>query len=325
MTLRKKDFHKRSIDKVKKLWHLYILGENPTMLEKELNDLSDHLVMIGTGSHEFYQSKEAFLSGMSQDQMEARTIKFELQDEWYEVQDINETVCMVYGGIWAREKVLPGQTVFVDMQGSRFTILCQDTDNGVQVCSIHHSMPYMDQGSDEYYPKTLSTLAKELEQKVEVDRMTSFYSRYYMEKHVTDAIKDNDGYFFALDLDDFKHINDTKGHLMGDLVIIEFANSLRNIFSSSALFGRMGGDEFAVWDTQIASAIDAENRFNQLLKACEMITDKLNTQITCSAGIVFSHHETRDFSYIYQKADQALYQAKALGKKQLHWVDEDKE
>lgn len=323
MTSTTADFHSRSIEKVKKLWHLYILGENPSQLELEFGSLPEHLLMIGTGRHEFYQTKEAFLSGMSEDQLEARDIQFELHDEWYEVQGISDTVCIVYGSIWAREKVLPGQTLFVDMQGSRFTMVCKDTEHGVQICSIHHSMPYIDQGSDEYYPKTLASLAKELEQKAELDRMTGLYSRYYMEQHVSQVTSQSDGYFLVLDLDDFKNINDTMGHLIGDQAIGAFADILKEVSSPNALLGRMGGDEFAVWDAEIRSKEEAEEKFSKLLASCEKITAKLGVHITCSAGIFFYRRSSEKFSDLYQRADQALYQAKALGKAQLFWADQN--
>lgn len=322
MMMKKLDFHNRSITKVKNLWHLYILGENPEKLESELCALPDQLLMIGTGRHEFYQSRDEFLSGITEDQIEARDIQFELHDEWYEVLDIAENVCVVYGSIWAREKVLPGQTIFVDMQGSRFTIVCRDTEHGVEICSIHHSMPYVDQGVDEYYPKTLSSLARELEQKAELDSMTELYNRYYMEKHVSQEITLSDGYFLILDLDEFKNINDTKGHLFGDKVIKIFVEILKDIVSPNALLGRMGGDEFAMWDSEIQSKSEAESKFDHLLLACEEISSKLGLQVSCSAGIIFCH-KADDFTNIYHKADKALYQAKALGKKQLLWADND--
>ena len=322
MLLNKTEFHHQSIEKVKRLWHLYILDENPAQFEAEFSTLANNLLMIGTGRHEMYRSRNEFLEGMSQDQIEAHDIQFELQDEWYEVQDISDTVCIVYGSIWAREKVSPGQTVFVDMEGSRFTVVCLNTEQGVEVCSVHHSMPYADQGADEYYPKTLSLLAKELERKVELDSMTGFYSRFYMEKYVTKIMKDNDGYFFVIDLDEFKHINDTKGHLIGDQVIIEFANTLKKIASPTTLLGRMGGDEFAIWDFDIRSKSEAESKFNELSLACKKITDRLGVLVSCSAGVVFCSHTDENFSSIYAKADKALYHAKSTGKRQLHWFNE---
>lgn len=321
MSSKKIDFHNRSIEKVKQLWHLYILSENPAQLEAALTAMPDNLLMIGTGRHELYQTRDAFLIGMSADQMEARDIQFELHDEWYEVQDISDTVCVVYGSIWAREKVSQGQTVFVDMQGSRFTIVCRDTEGGVDLCSIHHSMPYVDQGSDEYYPKTLYTLAKELEKKAQLDSMTELYNRRYIEQYVSQSISHFDGYYLALDLDDFKNINDTMGHLIGDQVIREFARTLRNVASPNALLGRMGGDEFAVWDFEIQSKSEAESRFASLLTACKVISSNLGIQVTCSAGIIFTRRNFADFTTIYHMADQALYRAKALGKSQLFWAE----
>ena len=83
--------------------------------------------MIGTGRHEFYKNRDDFLKGMTADQVEARDIQFELQDDWYEAQRITDDVCLVYGGIWIREKSTPGKPVLIDMEGSRFTVVCRDT------------------------------------------------------------------------------------------------------------------------------------------------------------------------------------------------------
>ena len=83
-----------------------------------------------------------------------------------------------------REKASSGKAVLVDMEGSRFTVVCRNSQNGIEICSIHHSMPYIDQGEDEYYPKSLATLANEavqksraLERRVEMDHMTELDNR----------------------------------------------------------------------------------------------------------------------------------------------------
>ncbi len=327
MSGKQSDFCKRAIEKVRNLWYLYIINQEPNKLEEGLRALPDNLLMIGTGRHEMYKNKEEFLRGITADQLEARDIQFELQDEWYEAQEITDEVCVVYGSIWVREKSTPKKAVLVDMEGSRFTVVCRDTPKGVQICSLHHSMPYLDQGEDEYYPQTLVSLANEaiqkskvLEQRVELDHMTGLYNRIYMEYHVQQRLGTETGYFFSIDLDDFKSVNDSMGHLAGDEVIREFGKLLQRIFGASALVGRMGGDEFAVWDGNLKEKSIAEMRFLALTEGCRGLSEKLNVPVSCSAGIAFSSGTGEDFAALYQRTDRAMYCAKRKGKGRYCWA-----
>ena len=97
------DFHQQAIEKVRSLWHLYIINKEPEELEEGFKMLPGNMLMIGTGRHELYKNLDEFLNGMTADQTEARNVQFELLDEWYEAQEITEDVCVVYGSIWVRE------------------------------------------------------------------------------------------------------------------------------------------------------------------------------------------------------------------------------
>ena len=321
MTEQYTEFQIRAIESVKRIWRLYVVNLKPEELESSFRMLPEDFLMIGTGRHEFYKNRNDFLKGMTADQVEARDIQFELQDDWYEAQRITDDVCLVYGGIWIREKSTPGKPVLIDMEGSRFTVVCRDTPGGVQICNVHHSMPYLDQGEDEYYPKSLASLANEavqksraLEHRMELDHMTELYNRIYMERHVSRAIKNENGYFLAIDLDDFKCVNDSKGHLTGDEVIREFSRVLKRSFSPAAILGRMGGDEFALWESCSADYDAVEKQFLRLLKECSVLSERLHVSVSCSAGIAGSRRTGEDFTALYNRADKALYRAKGQGK-----------
>ena len=323
------DFEQEAIEQVRQLWHMYIVNPEPEQLQQVLSALPPNLLMIGTGRHEMYKNRGEFLAGMTEDQIEARDIRFELQDEWYETQKITEDVCVVFGSIWVREKASSGKAVLVDMEGSRFTVVCRNSQNGIEICSIHHSMPYIDQGEDEYYPKSLATLANEavqksraLERRVEMDHMTELYNRVYMEWHVAQTLKSETGFFYVFDLDGFKAVNDSMGHLAGDKVIQEFACLLKKVFAPSAILGRMGGDEFAVWDSSMNSKREAAVRFHLISEECRKLSGRLKTSVSCSAGIAVNYRTGEDFSELYQRADQALYRAKAHGKNGYCWAED---
>ncbi len=118
MTEQYTEFQKRAIESVKRIWRLYVVNQEPEELESSFRMLPEDFLMIGTGRHEFYKNRDDFLKGMTADQVEARDIQFELQDEWYEAQRITDDVCLVYGGIWIREKSTPGKPVLIDMEAA---------------------------------------------------------------------------------------------------------------------------------------------------------------------------------------------------------------
>ncbi|RGY98746.1 diguanylate cyclase [Clostridium sp. AM58-1XD] len=330
MNIQQTDFHTRAREKMKQIWHLYILNINSGQLAAEIAAMPGNLVVIGTGRHEMYENREAFIAGMEADQTEAQEVEFDILDEWYEVQAITADVCCIYGTIWVREKAALGKMVYVEMN-SRFTAVCRDTPDGVQICSIHHSIPYVDQSDQEYYPRTLSALAEEavqknmvLERRMELDASTELLNRVASERHIGQAMRKESGVFIMLDLDNFKEINDTAGHLQGDHVIQQFAQLLREVFHSRAILGRMGGDEFAVWCPGIAQK-EAEDRFCMLVEKCSHVSDELGTPFCCSAGMSYSEPGHESFMSLYQRADQALYQAKFNGKGQAKWDSQSKE
>lgn len=321
------EFENCAREAVKRMWHQYCLHLDSAEFLDTIRHLPHDLLVIGTGRHELYEDLQAFQVGMSADQLEGQDIQFELVDEWYSVQAITDNVCVVYGSLWVREHASPDKMAIVYMNGSRFTVVCRKTQEGIEICSIHHSMPYDEQADGEYYPKTLSSLADEalrksclLECKVEQDSLTELLNRVYMEKHVGVAMKNGQGFFFMLDLDDFKRINDTLGHLIGDEVIRSFAGLLRDVFSRNALIGRMGGDEFAVWDDGIFSVNEAEERFQALLTGCQKLSAQIGCTVSCTAGIAQAGRECETFRELFRRTDRALYLAKSAGKKQAYWA-----
>lgn len=315
MRMAEQSFPQRALETVKRLWHIYLMSTNPDEMEMLLGYLPEDLVVIGTGRHEFYQSREAFGIGLMADQVEAGTAEFELIDEWYEAQPITDDVCVIYGTVWVREKESTGKTVYVEMD-SRFSVVCRDTGRGMEICNIHQSIPYVDQAEGEYYPKTISVVAEEaieksrnLEHRVQLDAMTELLNRVFMESQVANAMRDGSGTFLMMDLDNFKYINDTLGHLSGDAVIIAFAQLLREIFGSKAILGRLGGDEFAAWMCG-ENTDDAERLADVLLEKSWEIGKRFGIPFSCSIGLTYAPKDTVDFNTLYQRADRALYRAK---------------
>lgn len=151
-----------------------------------------------------------------------------------------------------------------------------------------------------------------------LDMMTQLLNAQCCKADICEALwnlKDKEtGYLYLMDIDNFKKINDTYGHVIGDQIITAVAKSLEQCFHGPDILGRVGGDEFCAYSASVHSSEEAKERYQKLLTA-------LNTpgsltrehQITISMGIVpITRGQT--FETAYKLADQALYEVKWNGK-----------
>jgi diguanylate cyclase (GGDEF)-like protein len=121
-----------------------------------------------------------------------------------------------------------------------------------------------------------------------------------------------------LDLDDFKEINDTYGHLQGDQVLREVGRVLRHESREVDEPARYGGEEFAIAlpETRIDGAMEVGERIRRRLDGMRIPLDGLNREITvrASVGVAGSPETPLDVKTLVKAADQALYRAKQQGK-----------
>ncbi|MEE3392778.1 MAG: GGDEF domain-containing protein [Lachnospiraceae bacterium] len=128
----------------------------------------------------------------------------------------------------------------------------------------------------------------------------------------THFIKGREGVFFIIDLDNFKHVNDTYGHLYGDRVLKLVASCIKSNITRKDVGSRFGGDEFTVLypDMTLEEAEKlAESFFNDLNNA--FLNEKHHQ--TCSMGIT-DLNGVSNYEQLFQKADSALYDSKLSGK-----------
>ncbi len=118
-----------------------------------------------------------------------------------------------------------------------------------------------------------------------------------------------------IDLDDFKHINDSLGHHAGDLLLQQLATRLAGSLREGDTVARIGGDEFVSILSNVASEEDASVVTQKILKlAAEPYTiDGHELFVTCSIGISFYPKDGEDAETLLQHADAALYRAKKQG------------
>ncbi|RMO06908.1 Sensory box/GGDEF domain/EAL domain-containing protein [Pseudomonas coronafaciens pv. zizaniae] len=153
------------------------------------------------------------------------------------------------------------------------------------------------------------------------DELTSLYNRAYLMNELTQAFENLDPQYeratvLFLDLDGFKVVNDSMGHLAGDQLLKRVANRLQNCVRSNDVLARIGGDEFAILlmgKDQPETAVRMAERIVSQLHAAIQIEGQ-DIFISCSIGIVTacdSHSKPED---LLRDADVAMYSAKKQGR-----------
>jgi len=119
-----------------------------------------------------------------------------------------------------------------------------------------------------------------------------------------------------LDLDEFKQINDTLGHDIGDKLLIEFSERLKNCVRAEDTVARLGGDEFTIVLTKIAHSEDAGLIADKIVKAIRkpLVLDKQSIDTSTSIGISIYPDDAKNCEALMKSADIAMYHAKAMGK-----------
>ncbi|MEG0108996.1 MAG: sensor domain-containing diguanylate cyclase, partial [Lachnospiraceae bacterium] len=160
---------------------------------------------------------------------------------------------------------------------------------------------------------------------VQRDGMTGLYNKQTTEELISSLLEEDQGTknqhaFLMLDIDNFKQVNDTLGHSMGDHVITELAAELKAQFRENDIVGRIGGDEFAVLMKHMDSVAALKSKMERL---CKKINNKdfgaeKSYYITCSIGVALYPKDGETYSKLFERADQALYYTKEHGKNSFY-------
>lgn len=170
-----------------------------------------------------------------------------------------------------------------------------------------------------------SMLMKKLETLAAIDELTGLLNRRYGLKRLYEEYERSRRQQLSLsvsmlDIDDFKHLNDTYGHQAGDLVLREFAAVIREEIRSSEFALRYGGEEFLI----VTPASSADNcyrvveRLRRKIESLKLSFQKHQLNFTFSAGVAtYPEGEVLNQPMLIKAADIALYQAKNRGKNQV--------
>jgi diguanylate cyclase (GGDEF)-like protein/PAS domain S-box-containing protein len=126
-----------------------------------------------------------------------------------------------------------------------------------------------------------------------------------------------------IDLDNFKYVNDTLGHLAGDRLLIEVSELLRKRARRSDLIARLGGDEFTMllYDTRAEEAQSIAESFRKALAAYRFRQASEQVDVGCSIGVAMINAETRSAEEVLSRADFACHLAKRAGRNRVHIFD----
>ncbi len=121
------------------------------------------------------------------------------------------------------------------------------------------------------------------------------------------------GALLMIDVDDFKSINDSLGHMFGDEFLKRFATTVKSTFRDTDIVGRYGGDEFFVFMPHATAAL-AEKKGEQILQRVKEIEVPMEGGVKSSVGVAAVNPDNRSYRQLLKQADSALYQAKNHGK-----------
>ena len=168
------------------------------------------------------------------------------------------------------------------------------------------------------HEKKLKELALLL--RAEKDALTGLYNKgatmQLIENAIHDSSKDTLNAFMIIDLDNFKEVNDLLGHAQGDQVLVDTGVALNDIFKGGDIVGRIGGDEFVVFIKNLNAISNADILANKVVRNVNFSFDYEERQIhvTCSVGVAIYPYHGSTYKELINKADKAVYTAKANGK-----------
>lgn len=161
---------------------------------------------------------------------------------------------------------------------------------------------------------------EELEHQATHDTLTGLLNSTSAKEQISRLLKANPEkkYVMAIfDLDTFKSINDTYGHLFGDRILKQTADSLQKCADKNSICARMGGDEFLVL---LENPEDKEKTIESIFNSVKGCYD--GVQVCISMGIAESSAVCRDYYSLFHAADEALYFAKRLGKNRYSFYND---
>jgi len=198
------------------------------------------------------------------------------------------------------------------------TFLPIESDNG----ELTHICILIEDATDVcHYQSKLGKALEELALSNRIDGLTQIFNRKHWEeclaKEFSRARRYSHGIALIMfDLDHFKLLNDNHGHQCGDAVLIEVAKKVKSLLRICDLFGRYGGEEFAVIlpETDLSGAKDVASRIRQSIDEIVIKFQDESIRISASVGVAMITENDKHYEDLIHNSDVALYRAKDAGR-----------
>jgi diguanylate cyclase (GGDEF)-like protein/PAS domain S-box-containing protein len=168
-------------------------------------------------------------------------------------------------------------------------------------------------------------LTRQLSYQASHDLLTGLYNRRkfeeYLEEILINVREENRHHaLFYLDLDNFKIVNDTCGHVAGDELLKQLPTLFNEVFRSGDIIARLGGDEFGIIleNCEIQKAASIADKVRQKIKDFRFIWDDRTFEIGVSVGVIGINADNAEMSQVLSSADVACYAAKDSGRNRVH-------
>ena len=169
---------------------------------------------------------------------------------------------------------------------------------------------------------------RELRSKAQIDTLCGLYNHGTSEELMRARLQGlgaEDAAVFAIfDVDDFKRVNDTYGHSMGDKLLQTVAGAVKGVCRDEDIAGRMGGDEFVALFC-CSQPVDQESLRIRMNRCAQRVREEsaalgIDPPITLSIGVVAATVDDNAYNEIFDRADRLLYEAKKSGKDAVHFA-----
>ncbi|MBD0379311.1 diguanylate cyclase [Paenibacillus sp. WST5] len=232
---------------------------------------------------------------------------------------------IIISDYWASSKV---NSKLMELTGSRSLIGSPILVNGevVGVILVVHSKPNFFSYDNYKLLQVLSghiglamsnaSLHAEVKRMVITDNLTGLYVRHYLDEQANlMQKKDFCGSLIVVDIDNFKRVNDTYGHQVGDKILIQVSQIIKSCIRDSDIAARWGGEELAVYLPQVGK--EQTQRIAERIRL--RVQQETSPQVTVSCGVSDWNWEEDKISVesLFYRADMALYQAKHNGRNQI--------
>lgn len=199
-----------------------------------------------------------------------------------------------------------------DFDDKDTTIELPMINNKTGIFKIVNTNIYSDQGKRESIIGKLIDISDQVAEKEaliiksQVDRLTNLYNASTVKEYIMERINnikpDTRDIFLLVDFDDFKAINDTHGHLIGDKILANLGSILKRTFRNSDIIGCMGGDEFTVYLEDISSIETIKEKCNEINSELKKAIAGVNPSVSIGMALVEQGDKYED---VYIRADKA--------------------